>query len=125
MLGTDSVVLAGRAWHESVFRLMRIACGQTSDMSWAAAVTAAGQARQRFYEAAKRDIGVAAGRTTEAYEWQMAKWLAERRKEWQLIHGSSYPCSPTPSNPRIRIVTALASPASPAAAEARTGAYSS
>ncbi len=90
MLGTDAVVLAGREWHQSVFRLMRIACGQTSDMSWAAAVTATGQARQRFYEAAKRDIGVAVGRTTEAYEWQMAKWLAERPEgvavnPWELV----------------------------------------
>lgn len=78
MLGDDSVVIAGRDWHQSVFRLMRIACGQTSDMSWIEAVEATSGARRRFYEAARGDIGVAIGRSTEAFEWQMGKWLAER-----------------------------------------------
>jgi hypothetical protein len=78
MLGSDLVVVAGRDWHQSVFRLMRLACGQTSDMTWQEAVDATGRARQRFYEAAKGDIGIAIGRTTDAYEWQMGRSLSER-----------------------------------------------
>ena len=81
MMGNEAVVMAGRDWHQSAFKMMRIACGQATDVSWPEAVTTTGVGRRRFYEAAKRDIGVAVGHTTEAYEWQMSKWLADRPQD--------------------------------------------
>jgi hypothetical protein len=78
LLGSDSLILAGREWHQSVFRLMRLSCGQPSDMTWAEAITKTGKARHQFYVAAKADLGVAIGGSSDAYEWQMAKWLTER-----------------------------------------------
>jgi hypothetical protein len=56
-----------------VFSLERIAAGKPSDVSLAAAIAAISQARRGFYQAAKADIGVDAGRLPEAYEWQLSK----------------------------------------------------
>jgi hypothetical protein len=50
LLGTDRTVVAARAWHESVFRLQRIASGETVEITWAQAVEAASRARREFYE---------------------------------------------------------------------------
>lgn len=78
MLGNDRVIIAGREWHQKVWRIMRIACGQTSDLSWREAIEGAGLARRRFYEAAKADLGVDIGESAEVYEWQMGKWMTDR-----------------------------------------------
>jgi hypothetical protein len=73
LLGTDTTVLAARAWHESVFRLQRIASGADAGIGWPQAIATASKARRRFYEAAKADIGIAIGAAPESYEWQLAK----------------------------------------------------
>jgi hypothetical protein len=77
MLGSDDVVIAARQWHDCVFRLQRIAADQATDMSWRDAVDGTSLARRRFYEAARRDLGVALSRSPEAYEWQFSKWMTE------------------------------------------------
>jgi hypothetical protein len=73
LLGSNEVVIAGRRWHECVFRLERLAQGQPSDMSLSEAIDATGKARREFYEAAKKDIGIDVGASPEAYEWQLSK----------------------------------------------------
>ncbi|MDS0132023.1 MULTISPECIES: hypothetical protein [unclassified Amycolatopsis] len=73
LLGTGSTVLAARAWHESAFRLQRIATGAEADLPWAEAIEAVSKARRRFYEAAKADIGIAVGDLPESYEWQIGR----------------------------------------------------
>jgi hypothetical protein len=78
LLGSDKVITAGREWHQVAFRLMRLACGQTSDMTWPEAIKKTGRARHNFYIAAKTDLGVAVAESSDAYEWQMSKWLTER-----------------------------------------------
>ncbi|MEH1130597.1 hypothetical protein [Micromonospora sp. CPCC 206061] len=83
MLGDDSVVAAAREWHQKTFRIMRLAVGQSSDLTWNEAVRAIGQARGRFYAAVRRDLGVKFGESSEPYEWQMAKWLVERPEDKQ------------------------------------------
>lgn len=77
MLGDESVVAAARKWHQVTFRLMRLAAGQSANLTWNEAIEAAGRARGRFYAAARTDLGVKLGESSEPYEWQMAKWLAE------------------------------------------------
>ena len=77
MLGDESVVAAARAWHQATFRLMRLAAGQSADMTWNEAIAAVSQVRGRFYAAARADLGVKLGGSSEPYEWQMARWLAE------------------------------------------------
>lgn len=81
MLGDDAVVAAAREWHDVAFRLMRLALGQTSDLTWNEAVRATGQARGRFYTAARRDLGVKFDESSAPYEWQMSKWLTERPED--------------------------------------------
>jgi hypothetical protein len=73
LLGTERTVIAARAWHESVFRLQRIASGAEVKVSWVEAVEAASRARRGFYEAAKQDLGIAVGDAPESYEWQLSK----------------------------------------------------
>lgn len=73
LLGSNEVVIAGRKWHQCVFRLERLAQGQPSDMSLAEAIDATSKARRNFYETAKRDIGIDVGASPEAYEWQLSK----------------------------------------------------
>ncbi|MEU4472447.1 hypothetical protein [Micromonospora sp. NPDC023888] len=81
MLGDDAVVAAAREWHQVTFRLMRLAVGQPSDLTWNEAVRATGQARGRFYTAARRDLGVKFDESSAPYEWQMSKWLIERPED--------------------------------------------
>ncbi|MBC6447979.1 hypothetical protein [Actinokineospora xionganensis] len=76
LLGTDHTVVAARAWHDSVFKLQRIASGVDVESSWADAVGAVSRARRGFYEAAKADIGIKVGDAPESYEWQLSKLVA-------------------------------------------------
>ncbi|MFI6161502.1 hypothetical protein ACIA59_16335 [Micromonospora haikouensis] len=89
MLGDESVVAAAREWHQATFRLMRLAAGQSSDMTWNEAIAAVSQVRGRFYAAARADLGVKLGGSSEPYEWQMARWLTEsansRRAESEVM----------------------------------------
>lgn len=78
LLGTDRTVIAARAWHDSVFRLQRIASGVDVDSNWADAVGAVSRARRGFYEAAKADIGITVGDAPESYEWQLAKLVPKK-----------------------------------------------
>jgi hypothetical protein len=73
LLGSSEVVIAARKWHQSVFRLERLAYGKDSEMSLAEVIGAISQARRNFYEVAKRDIGIDVGVSPEAYEWQLSK----------------------------------------------------
>jgi hypothetical protein len=77
-LGTEEAVIAGRQWHESVFRLQWIAYGRPTDMTWDEAVEATGRARRRFYEVTRRDIGMAASKAPESYEWQTGWRVREK-----------------------------------------------
>lgn len=81
MLGDDAVVAAARQWHQVTFRLIRLALGQPSDLTWNEAVRVTGQARGRFYTAARRDLGVKFDESSAPYEWQMSKWLIERPED--------------------------------------------
>ncbi|MFC0430793.1 hypothetical protein [Kutzneria buriramensis] len=78
LLGTAQTVVAARTWHESVFRLQRIAAGARVEVTWTEAVEAASLARRGFYEAAKRDVGIAVGDAPESYEWQLTKLVRGR-----------------------------------------------
>jgi hypothetical protein len=73
LLGSNEAVIAARNWHNSVFRLERLAHGKPVDMPLAAVIEAISQARRNFYAAAKGDIGIDVGASADAYEWQLSK----------------------------------------------------
>lgn len=75
LLGSEDAVVAGRKWHESMFRLQRIAIGEAPDESWTEAIKATSGARREFYEVARRDIGLAIRGSAQSYEWQVSKLL--------------------------------------------------
>lgn len=81
LLGSSEVVVAARAWHQTVFRLEWLAQGQGSDMTVTEAVAAISRARGVFYEAAKRDIGVDVGGSSDAYQWQQSSMAKIARDE--------------------------------------------
>lgn len=104
LLGSNEVVIAARNWHNSVFRLERLAYGKPVDLPLAAAIDAISQARRNFYGAAKRDIGIDIGASPEAYEWQLSKttdlglddvgdptWYRSRRFSGDLPDDTSSP----------------------------------
>ena len=80
LLGSGDVITAARAWHNSVFRLQRVAAGQ-SDEPWADAVQAVSNARREFYKVAKKDLGIAIGDDPASYEWQLAKLVPIENKK--------------------------------------------
>lgn len=84
LLGTDQTVLAARAWHESVFEMQRIAIGESNADKWPEAVENVSRSRRKFYECAKRDIGIPIGDIPESYEWQLSKYLKAQRREEEL-----------------------------------------
>jgi hypothetical protein len=76
MLGSEDVVLAARAWHDSYFRLQRLALGQPGE-DWRSAVDAAAVGRRHFYQAARADLGLPPSRRPETFEWQFNKWAPQ------------------------------------------------
>ncbi|WP_329108204.1 hypothetical protein OG792_06205 [Micromonospora sp. NBC_01699] len=88
MLGDDAVVAAAREWHQGTLRLMRLAVGEASDLTWDEAVGSTGQARGRFYTAVRKDLGVKFGDLSEPSEWQMAKWMRGRPEVEQSASSS-------------------------------------
>jgi hypothetical protein len=76
MLGSEDVVLAARAWHDSYFRLQRLALGQSGE-NWRDAVDAAAVGRRLFYEAARANLGLPPSRRPETFEWQFNKWAPQ------------------------------------------------
>ena len=80
LLGSSDVIKAARAWHNGVFRLQRIAAG-LSDEAWAEAVQAVSHGRREFYQAAKKDLGIAIGEDPASYEWQLAKLVPIEHKK--------------------------------------------
>lgn len=73
LLGSEEVVEAGRRWHQSVFSLQAIARG-TSNADWTSAVAEVSRERGRFYEAARRDLGLGRGSASRIYEWKMNEY---------------------------------------------------
>jgi hypothetical protein len=59
LLGNPATVAAARDWHRSVWRLEHFAQGRAGvEDDWNEAVLQTVQTRQKFYEAARRDLGV-------------------------------------------------------------------
>lgn len=59
LMGNKSTIEAGRRWHGAVFRLEPFSLGLNQDFSeWLVCYTRAGEARDCFYEAARRDLGM-------------------------------------------------------------------
>jgi hypothetical protein len=73
LMGDPATVAAARTWHEAVWRLGWFAQGRlTGEQAWQAALNASEQARDLFYTAARRDLGVAgeAVPTSPGSPWQ-------------------------------------------------------
>lgn len=59
LLGDAATIAAGREWHTIVFKLDKFAQGFESDPDqWSTEYMAAGDARDRFYECARRDLEI-------------------------------------------------------------------
>jgi len=73
LLGSDEVVEAARRWHRSVFRLQEIARGYATADGWDEAVKVVSRERGRFYEAARRDLGLRQGNAAGIYDWHYSQ----------------------------------------------------
>jgi hypothetical protein len=62
LLGDPETVAAARAWHQSVWRLEWFAAGRlTAADQWEPAIRDTEVTRDRFYDCARRDLGVKGG----------------------------------------------------------------
>lgn len=77
MLGSPEVITSARSWHENAALLQLLALAQPTRAAWSEAIEASSQARRGFYEAVRRDLGIPTSGSTEVFEWQIAKYLAE------------------------------------------------
>jgi hypothetical protein len=79
LLGDSATVGAGRQWREAVGRLELIARGLAGDdVSWASAVRAVDEARDKFYLAARAGLAVGSGAVAQAERLSYAAELDER-----------------------------------------------
>jgi hypothetical protein len=70
LLGSADAVTAARSWHTTVWRLVDFAHGQRTDPdAWGPTVTEANNARDKFYDSARRDLGVN-GDTVTTPPWE-------------------------------------------------------
>jgi hypothetical protein len=73
LLGTPETVAAARDWHQAVHRLDWFARGRlTNSSEWRPAIKEMERLRDRFYECARRDLGVSSGSLPPPYwppEW--------------------------------------------------------
>lgn len=59
LMGNQATIEAGRRWHAAVFCLEPFSRGVTQDSSeWSECYARAGEARDGFYEQARRDLGI-------------------------------------------------------------------
>jgi len=62
LLGDPETVTAARAWHQTVWRLEWFAAGRlTAADQWEPSMRDTEVARDRFYDCARRDLGVKGG----------------------------------------------------------------
>jgi hypothetical protein len=66
LIGDPDTIAAARTWHRTVWRMEEFANGQLSDPDqWRDTVRVANESRSRFYEAARRDLGIVSGQLPE------------------------------------------------------------
>jgi hypothetical protein len=71
LLGNPETIAAARAWHRSIWQMEVIARGiRTDETAWTALLDKVDDARTRFYEAARRDLGITSGRVPHADRWE-------------------------------------------------------
>ena len=76
LLGDPETVAAARAWHQAVWRLEWFAAGRlTAADQWDPAIRDTEVARDRFYDCARRDLGVKGGAVSTP-PWP-PKWIQE------------------------------------------------
>lgn len=77
LFGSDEAIVAGRQWHDCVFRLETLAAGKKCDMTWETAIKEVSRARGHFYQTIRKDIGVSvAADPGSHYDWRIgaAPW---------------------------------------------------
>ncbi|MET8867352.1 hypothetical protein ABZW11_30785 [Nonomuraea sp. NPDC004580] len=77
LFGGDEAIVAGRKWHEAVFRLELIAAGQEADLAWDEAIEATSRARGEFYRVVKAEIGMTVTGAAGTYDWQLGTFLGK------------------------------------------------
>lgn len=72
LLGNPATISAARDWHRQVWHMELFARGDRTDpgVSWRQLVGEVTAARARFYDAARRDLGVTSGTVPVAGRWK-------------------------------------------------------
>ncbi len=77
LLGNPETIASAREWHRRVWHMELFARGERSDPAeWAGLLAEVAAARTRFYDAARRDLGVKGGNIPVAARWEGPPTLA-------------------------------------------------
>jgi hypothetical protein len=72
LLGSPETVAAAREWHRLVWDMHPFLHGEKTDLAeWNALFDEIAAARARFYEAARRDLGISSGRLPPWRRWEV------------------------------------------------------
>lgn len=91
LLGSPEVIKAARRWHQGVQELQVLALKQPGAGTWIETIEATSQARRRFYEAVRRELGIPISGSTDVFEWQMTKHLEVAMAPPRALPGSADP----------------------------------
>jgi hypothetical protein len=86
LMGDPQTVAAARAWHQTIWHLVGFAQGRVEGANqWQAAKDASAQARDKFYESARRDLGVQ-GEAVTTPPWT-PEWMQDPAASRDLTEG--------------------------------------
>lgn len=67
LLGNPETIRAARIWHRNIWHMQLVAHGSSiAEETWSALLAEVDDARARFYEAARRDLGITSGQVPRA-----------------------------------------------------------
>lgn len=71
LLGNSETITSAREWHRRIWHMEFFARGERTDAAeWTALLDEVAVARRRFYDAARRDLGVKGGSVPSAARWE-------------------------------------------------------
>jgi hypothetical protein len=71
LLGSPAAVVAARSWHRQVWQMELFAQGvRTDNTQWRTLLDDVAAARYRFYDAARRDLGITSGQLPDSGPWE-------------------------------------------------------
>jgi hypothetical protein len=108
LVGTPDAVEAAREWHRTIYDLEELVCQENCDKAeWAQAIERSGHARSKFYQAARRDLGLVDAQLPNVAS-RLASRIVEQTRSADGVDGGLHVGTPPSSRGLRGAVDALA-----------------